>query len=145
MDHHDDTCIFCHILSRRAPAEILYENDHALAILDIHPIHHGHSLVLPKVHCQNFLEVPADHLPGVMEATQKVAAATVRALGLDGFNVFSNNGRVAGQSVFHFHLHITPRYADDQIRFQLTLKNYADGQMETMGQRIRACLPEHSR
>ena len=80
-----------------------------------------------------------------MEATQRVSAATVRALSLEGFNVFSNNGRVAGQSVFHFHLHVTPRYRDDQIRFELTLQRYHDGQMQEMGRRIRQNLPDHSR
>jgi histidine triad (HIT) family protein len=145
VDHQDDTCIFCDILARRSPAEVLYENAHALAILDIRPIHHGHSLVIPKVHCRDFLDVPPDYLPGLMEATQTVAAATVRTLSLQGFNVFSNNGRVAGQSVFHFHFHVTPRYHDDQIRFELTLKRYTDGQMQDLGRRIRQNLPALSR
>jgi len=145
VDHQDDTCIFCDILAGRSPAEVLYENAHALAILDIRPIHHGHSLVIPKVHCRDFLDVPPDYLPGLMEATQTVAAATVRTLSLQGFNVFSNNGRVAGQSVFHFHFHVTPRYHDDQIRFELTLKRYTDGQMQDLGRRIRQNLPALSR
>ena len=141
----DQTCVFCEIICRHAPAEILYENDHALAILDIRPIHHGHSLVIPKVHCRDFLGLPKEYLGGVLEAAQTVAAATVRALSLEGFNVFSNNGLVAGQSVFHFHMHVTPRYPDDRIRFELTLKQYQDGQMRAMAQNIRTCLSEQSR
>lgn len=145
MDRYDNSCIFCEIIRGRSPAEILYENDLALAILDIRPIHHGHSLVIPKVHCRDFLGLPKEYHAGVFEAAQTVAAATVRALSLEGFNVFSNNGPVAGQSVFHFHLHVTPRYRDDQIRFELTLKRYQDGQMRAMAQSIRECLSGHSR
>lgn len=141
----DETCVFCEIIGGRAPAEMVYENDHALAILDIRPIHHGHSLVIPKVHCQDFLGLPKEYLGGVLEAAQTVARATVRALSLEGFNVFCNNGPVAGQSVFHFHMHVTPRYRDDRIRFELTLKHYQDGEMRTMAQNIRTHLSEHSR
>ena len=72
-----------------------------------------------------------------MEATQRVSRAMVESLQLEGFNVFSNNGAVAGQSVFHFHWHVTPRYPDDNIRFELSLKQYPDGQMAVYGQRIR--------
>jgi histidine triad (HIT) family protein len=145
VDPQDNGCIFCDIVHRRSPAEVLYENAQAIAVLDIRPIHYGHSLVIPKIHCRDFLGIPREHYHGLMEATQEVAAATVRAFSLEGFNVFSNNGRVAGQSVFHFHLHITPRYRDDQIRFQLTLKRYEDGQMKEIGGRIREKLPEPSR
>ena len=72
-----------------------------------------------------------------MEATQQVSRAMVECLQLEGFNIFSNNGAIAGQSVFHFHWHVTPRYRDDNIRFELTLKQYSVGQMVTYGQRIR--------
>jgi len=75
-----------------------------------------------------------------MEATQRVSRAMVAGLRLEGFNIFSNNGAIAGQSVFHFHWHVTPRYRDDNIRFELTLKQYSDGQMATFGQRIRAFI-----
>jgi histidine triad (HIT) family protein len=72
-----------------------------------------------------------------MEATQRVTRAMVQSLRLEGFNIFSNNGAIAGQSVFHFHWHVTPRYREDNIRFELTLKQYSDGQMADYGQRIR--------
>ena len=72
-----------------------------------------------------------------MEATQRVSRAMVASLQLEGFNIFSNNGAIAGHSVFHFHWHVTPRYKDDYIRFEPTLKQYSDGQMATYGQRIR--------
>jgi histidine triad (HIT) family protein len=75
-----------------------------------------------------------------MEATQRVSRAMVESLRLEGFNIFSNNGAIAGQSVFHFHWHVTPRYRDDNIRFELTLKQYSEGQMATYGHRIREVI-----
>jgi len=96
------------IIERKIPAEILYENDCALSILDINPIHYGHALVIPKRHHRDFLEVEADELSGIMQAVHTVSCAIVKAFKLQGFNFFANNGAIAGQSVFHFHIHITP-------------------------------------
>jgi len=137
-------CIFCRIIARALPAEILYESERVIAILDINPIHHGHALVIPKAHCADFLAVPDGDLHEVLRATQIVARALVDALRLDGFNIFSNNGRVAGQSVFHFHMHVTPRYPDDDIRFVLKLKSYPGGSMADYAERIRRHIPRHT-
>jgi histidine triad (HIT) family protein len=130
-------CIFCKIIQRKLPAEILYENDKVISILDINPIHFGHALVIPKRHCLDFLSIPEDDLHDVLHATQIVARAIVKGLQLDGFNIFSNNGRIAGQSVFHFHMHVTPRYVDDNIKFVLKLKSYNGGMLAEYGARIR--------
>lgn len=131
-------CVFCRIISHAAPAEFLYENNAAIAILDNRPIHYGHALVIPKVHCGTFLEMTPESMSGVMEATKRVSQALVSSFQLQGFNIFCNNGEVAGQSVFHFHWHITPRYPDDNIRFELKLKQYPDGEMAAFADRIRA-------
>ena len=130
-------CPFCDIIRQSASAEVLYQNDAAIAILDIRPIHLGHALIIPRHHCETFLDLPPESLNGLMEATQRVSRAMVAGLQLEGFNIFSNNGTIAGQSVFHFHWHVTPRYKDDNIRFELILKQYSDGQIEQYGQRIR--------
>jgi histidine triad (HIT) family protein len=130
-------CIFCRIIRREIPAEVLYEDDHVLAFLDINPIHFGHALVVPKSHCADFLSLPAGCYSSVLTAAHRVTQALVSALHLEGYNLFSNNGRVAGQSVFHFHLHVTPRYPDDNIRFVLQLKSYADGELAATAQLIR--------
>jgi histidine triad (HIT) family protein len=133
-------CIFCRIISRTEPAQILYENEDAIAILDIHPIHFGHSLVIPKRHCSEFVQLPSASFHGVMTAVSEVSRALVKGLNLEGFNIFSNNGAVAGQSVFHFHFHITPRYKDDNIKFVLQLKRYSDGELASYAERIRTSL-----
>jgi histidine triad (HIT) family protein len=135
------SCIFCRIANKELPAEILYETDKVMSILDINPIHYGHALVIPKQHCVDFLTVPREDLHQVLEAAQIVAKAIVKSLGLNGFNVFSNNGSIAGQSVFHFHIHVTPRYENDNIRFVLDLKSYAQGDMAAYGAKIRKHIP----
>lgn len=134
-------CIFCKIIKHTLPAEVLYENDKVISILDINPIHHGHALIIPKVHCTDFLSIPESDLHDVLHASQLVARALVESLRLQGYNVFSNNGQIAGQSVFHFHMHVTPRYPDDNIRFVLELKSYPDGVMAEYANKIRAHLP----
>ena len=133
-----DDCIFCKIISKQIPAEILYEDEHVLAILDINPIHYGHSLVISKIHCKDFLELPETSYRSVLHAAKLIAKALVATQKLDGFNLFSNNGRIAGQSVFHFHMHVTPRFNNDNIRFVLNLKNYPDGELHRYGELIRA-------
>jgi histidine triad (HIT) family protein len=115
----------------------LYETDRVLAMLDIRPIHFGHALVIPKTHCADFLSLPEESFVDIMRATQTLARAIVTTFDLEGFNVFSNNGRIAGQSVFHFHLHIVPRYPGDAVRFAPMLKSYAEGSMAEFGERIR--------
>lgn len=133
-------CVFCNIIARKLPAEILYENDDALCILDINPIHYGHSLIIPKQHCRDFLELAPESFNGMMSAMQAVSKAMVQSFQLEGYNIFTNNGAIAGQSVFHFHIHITPRYQNDNIRFVLELKRYADGELHNTANRIRSCL-----
>ena len=76
-------CIFCSIIARTTPAEILFENEDALCILDINPIHYGHSLVIPKLHCRDFLDLPPSAFDGILSAVHTVARATVKSLSLE--------------------------------------------------------------
>ena len=130
-------CIFCRIVRGEVSSEILYEDEHVLSILDIRPIHYGHSLIIPKVHCRDFLELPADAYGSLLTAARIVTSALVQGLNLEGYNLFTNNGRIASQSVFHFHLHVTPRYPDDDIKFVLQLKSYGNGEMTRTADLIR--------
>ena len=135
-------CEFCKIISGESAAEILYANRHAIAILDINPIHFGHALIIPKTHCSTFVEVPECELHDLIVAMKVVSSAIVASLKPPGFNIFSNNGKAAGQSVLHFHFHITPRYSDDNIRFVLDLKKYSHKEMSDYAGRIRGFI-EH--
>ncbi len=130
-------CVFCRIVAGEIPAEVLFANDHVVTILDINPIHYGHALVIPRKHVRDFLQLETQCYAPLLQAAKIVSAALVDALKLEGYNLFSNNGRIAGQSVFHFHLHITPRYEHDDIRFVLKLKKYNDGEMKQYADAIR--------
>ncbi len=130
-------CAFCAIVRGESSAEVLFKNAHAFAILDINPIHYGHVLVFPTRHGETFLDVPEEELPDLISATQVVSRAVMQSLKPPGFNIFSNNGKAAGQSVFHFHFHVTPRYSDDNIKFVLQLKKYNGAEMAEYATRIR--------
>ncbi len=130
-------CVFCKIVRHQLPAQILFENEKVISILDINPIHYGHALVIPKLHCTDFLHIPESDLHDVLHVTQIVARAIVNTLNLEGYNIFSNNGKIAGQSVFHFHMHVTPRYPNDNIQFVLELKSYTANTMKEYADKIR--------
>jgi len=138
-------CIFCDIIERKAPAEIIFEDDKVLAFLDIKPIHYGHILVVPKMHCADFLEIPEDILCSLFKVTKTVTGAMIKSIKPDGYNLFSNNGKAAGQSVFHFHMHITPRYFKDDIHFKLKLKDYKNTEMQNIADMIKTEISNYSK
>lgn len=114
-------CIFCKIINKEIPSKIVYEDDVCLAFLDISQTTKGHTLVIPKKHFANFLEVDADTLQHMIVITQKLAKQTVDKLHASGCNILSNAGVIAGQTVMHFHLHIIPRFDEtDTIKLTFT-------------------------
>lgn len=130
-------CIFCEIAAGKAPLEILYEDENVLSFLDIKPLNIGHALVIPKKHYENYLAVPADELMNVTLVSQIVAAKIVKVFKPDGFNVIVNSGNAAGQSVFHFHYHIIPRYSNDKVKFNMIFQNYGNDEMKKIAEKIR--------
>lgn len=109
----DENCIFCKIANGDIPSKILYEDDEFKVILDLGPATKGHALILPKNHYANLYELPDETASKVMLLAKKMAANMTEKLKCDGFNLVQNNGKAAGQTVFHFHLHLIPRYEDD--------------------------------
>ena len=133
-------CIFCDIIKGKAEAEILYENEKVISFLDIRPVNYGHTLVVPKKHYENFLVLPREELQALVEAVQLISGAVRESINADGFNIVVNNGKAAGQSVFHFHFHIIPRFNND-FKFKPNFKSYATGSMKEFADKIRlACL-----
>lgn len=110
-----DNCIFCAIVERRAPASVVYEDATTLAFLDLHPSARGHTLVISKAHFENVFELEDGAGDGILRTVARVARGMRRALEPDGLNVLQANGRVAGQSVFHLHFHLIPRWAGDHL------------------------------
>ncbi len=108
-----DNCIFCKIANGEIPSNTIYEDDDFRVILDNGPATKGHALVLPKAHYADLFEIPEDKAAGAIKVAKKVAGLMKEKLGCDGLNLVQNNGSVAGQTVMHFHLHVIPRYEND--------------------------------
>ena len=109
----DENCIFCKLANGEIPSRTIYEDDRFRVILDMGPATRGHALILPKEHFANIYEIPDDWAADAMVLAKHMAAVMHEKLGADGFNIVQNNGTVAGQTVFHFHIHLIPRYKDD--------------------------------
>lgn len=109
----DDNCIFCKIANGEILSKTLYEDDEFRVILDLGPAAKGHALILPKNHYANLYELPEETASKVMLLAKKMAVQMTDKLKCDGFNLVQNNGEVAGQTVFHFHMHLIPRYKND--------------------------------
>lgn len=109
----DTNCIFCKIANGEIPSRTLYEDEDFRVILDLGPASKGHALILPKEHYANLYELPDKTAGEVMKLARKMAVQMTERLGCEGFNLVQNNGELAGQTVFHFHMHLIPRYQDD--------------------------------
>lgn len=112
MENH---CIFCKIANGEIPSATLYEDEEFRVILDLGPASKGHALILPKVHAANLFELPDETAAKAIVVAKKVAARLQDGLNADGLNLVQNNGEAAGQTVFHFHMHLIPRYRDDSV------------------------------
>lgn len=108
--HIDDNCIFCKLANGMIPTNTIYEDDMFRVILDAAPASKGHALILPKEHYADLYEIEEETAGLAMKLAKKMAVHMTKVLNCDGFNLVQNNGEVAGQTVFHFHLHLIPRY-----------------------------------
>jgi len=106
-------CLFCKIANKEIPGYVVYEDENATAVLDVNPRAQGHTMVLPKAHAGNILELPDGQIEGVFKAVKKATDLLNKKLKPDGFTIGINHGRVSGQTVEHLHIHIIPRWADD--------------------------------
>ena len=111
----NDNCIFCKLANGEIPSATLYEDENFRVILDLSPASKGHALILPKEHYANIYELPEEVTAQAFVLAKKMVKKMTEALNCDGFNVVQNNGATAGQTVFHFHIHLIPRYEDDQV------------------------------
>ena len=110
-------CLFCRIAGHEIPAVIVAENDDVMAMMDINPATTGHILILPRTHVENIYEMPPEIGARIMEMAIKVAGGINKQLNPAGMNLVQSNGAAAGQVIFHFHLHLVPRYENDGVGF----------------------------
>jgi Diadenosine tetraphosphate (Ap4A) hydrolase and other HIT family hydrolases len=111
----EENCIFCKIAAGSIPSRTLYEDERFRVILDINPASKGHAIILPKNHAANLYELSDEDASKIFVVAKKVATAMQKVLHCEGMNILQNNGELAGQTVFHLHVHLIPRYKDDTV------------------------------
>ncbi|MEA2143343.1 MAG: histidine triad family protein [Solirubrobacteraceae bacterium] len=114
--HRDPDCLFCKIVAGEIPATVIAEDERTVAFMDINPATRGHALVIPRVHARDVHEIDPEDLEAVAVAAQAVAGRAIERLGAAGVNLLNSSGAAAWQTVFHFHMHVIPRYEGDPLR-----------------------------
>lgn len=112
----DPDCIFCKVIAGEVPGQIIGQDERTVTFMDINPATRGHALVVPREHARDLLEIPEEDLEAVALAAQKLARRMHDRLDIDGVNLLNSRGEAAWQTVFHFHMHVIPRYHDDPLR-----------------------------
>ena len=136
-------CPFCAIMEGRQPGSIVYEDEHAVALMDIYPVYAGHTLVVPRTHYENLVCCPKELAAHLFTVAATLGPAIMEATGGTAFNVWTANGADAGQRVFHLHLHVLPRFSDDKfgLRFPKDYPAVKDPcELEAMAARIRSAV-----
>lgn len=128
----DENCIFCKIANGDIPSRTIYEDEEFRVILDMAPATKGHALILPKNHYKNLYEIADDTAAKVLPLAKRMAAHMTEKLGCDGFNIVQNNNEVAGQTVFHFHVHLIPRYHDDNQKLVMEPQKMSDEELDAV-------------
>ena len=111
-----EQCIFCKVIAGEIPGEVVDSDDHTLTVMDINPATRGHVVVMTRTHAENLLELSDEDLMASMTTVRRVVHRMRDTLDPDGFNILHNIGRAAWQSIFHFHVHVIPRYKDDPLQ-----------------------------
>jgi histidine triad (HIT) family protein len=132
-----DDCIFCAIVAGDAPATIVDEDEHTIAFMDIHPWTRGHALVIPRKHAKNIHEISDDELCHVMTAAKRLATRGRDALDAAGVNLLNSTERAAWQTVFHFHVHVIPRYEDDPLQLPVRPEEGDKDEIEQTAEKLR--------
>lgn len=137
-----EDCFFCKLAAGEFPSNTIYEDDDFRVILDIAPAAKGHAIAICKNHMPDLLSIEPDTAAKALPVLSTVARAMKKALGCDGINILQNNGEAAGQTVFHLHFHIIPRYTGDGLTIPGKSASYAEGEAEEIAAKIRAAIKE---
>lgn len=135
----DDNCIFCKLANGVFPTNSIYEDEDFNVILDASPATKGHALILPKEHYANMFEIDDDILAKAAKLAKKIMTHEKELLGCDGYNLVQNNGEAAGQTVFHFHMHLIPRYSDNNESKMINWKpnEFSDEEMKDICDKMK--------
>lgn len=132
----DEACIFCKIANGEIPSKTIYEDEEFRVILDLGPATKGHALILPKAHYANLFQLPEETAGKAIILAKKLGSQMVEKLHADGFNLVQNNGEAAGQTVFHFHMHLIPRYKDDNQKIAWVAGKPEEEELEEIQKQI---------
>ncbi len=133
----DNSCIFCKIVCKQAPASIVFEDGNVLAFMDIRPLNEGHTLVIPKEHYVDVLDVPQDLMGHVYKIVKPTSVAVKKAEKADGITIIQQNGKAAGQEVFHLHVHVIPRFKGQKLKPFDNVNEVERGKLEETAKEIR--------
>ncbi|MEJ7749824.1 MAG: HIT family protein [Thermoleophilaceae bacterium] len=133
----EDDCIFCKIIAGELPAEKVAEDEHTVAFMDINPWTRGHALVIPREHSKNLYEISDDDLAATMAAAKRLAGTVRDKLGAAGVNLLNSCEAAAWQTVFHFHVHVIPRYEDDPLRLPGQPLQPEEGELARVARELR--------
>lgn len=133
----DDNCIFCKLANGEIPTNSIYEDDDFKVILDASPATKGHSLIIPKEHYKDIYEIDEELAGKAFKLAKKLTISMTDKLGCDGFNIIQNNKEVAGQTVFHFHMHLIPRYKDGKSILTWGHEEFTPEEMEDICKLLR--------
>lgn len=136
----DKSCIFCKIALKQAPASIIYEDETVMAFLDIRPLNEGHTLVIPKKHYVDIFDIPENQLGQVHNVAKQTSIAVKKATNANGISIIQQNGKAAGQDIFHLHVHIVPRFEEQILPRLSDLKELERSKLEVMAKKIRQLL-----
>ncbi|HTY74833.1 MAG TPA: HIT family protein [Candidatus Nanoarchaeia archaeon] len=132
-----EDCIFCKIVSKQAPSSIVYEDECVLVFMDLRPVSEGHALVIPKQHYVDIFDIPAELLAETHKVTKAIAAAVKKATCADGISIVQQNGKAAGQDIFHMHVHVIPRFEGQKMPHFDELTVFEREKLDEMAAKIK--------
>jgi histidine triad (HIT) family protein len=136
----DESCIFCKIVHKQAPASIVYEDETLIVFLDIRPLNIGHALVIPKAHYVDIFNIPEKELSQVHKVAKQVSFAIKKATNADGISIIQQNGKAAGQDIFHLHVHVVPRFEGQKLPRFSDLQEVERAKLDEMAKKIKKDL-----
>ncbi len=134
-------CVFCRIVAREIPASVVHAEEHAVAFMDLGQVNPGHVLVAARAHVENLFGLEASQAAAITGVTVRVARAIRGAFAPQGLSVYQANGKAAGQTVFHYHVHLVPRYENDGMALTWPVKNPPREKLEDYAAKLRSALP----
>lgn len=140
MSHFDENCIFCKLADGRIPTTTVFEDEYLRAIMDISPANKGHIIIIPKSHATDIFTLEDEYVSRAFLLAKRIAVAVKEVTGCDGVNILQNNGAAAGQTVFHFHTHVVPRFKNDDVAITWKQQTYADGEANEVAKKVAAKL-----